>query len=142
MSDNLTPSQRQRCMSHIRSKDTKPEIIIRRFLFAKGLRFRLHAKQLPGKPDLTFPKYKTIVFIDGCFWHSHENCKYSKLPKTNVDYWIKKLENNKLRDEANEKKLEEMGWRVIRIWECEIKNASSRLPRLESLFHQIINPNF
>ena len=98
MTDKLTPEQRRRCMSSIRSTDTKPEIIVRKFLFNEGFRYRLHTKKLPGSPDIVLAKYKTVIFINGCFWHGHEGCKYYVLPKTNTEFWKEKIGKNKERD--------------------------------------------
>lgn len=114
-------------MSGIRGKNTKPEITVRKFLHQKGLRFRLHAK-LPGKPDLTFPKYKTAVFVHGCFWHRHEGCRFSTTPKNNADFWQKKFAANVERDARATAQLEELGWRVLIVWECQLG-----LPELEQL---------
>lgn len=111
-------------MASVKNKDTKPEINIRRALFAQGLRYRLHDKELPGSPDLIFPKYKAIIFIHGCFWHHHD-CKYGKLPTSNIDFWGKKLQDNAERDSQNIRKLEGMGWRVKVIWLCELKNKKN-----------------
>ena len=138
MTDTMTPEQRHRCMSAIKGKDTKPEMIVRRYLFSKGLRYRLHVKKLPGNPDLVLPKYKTVVFINGCFWHGHEGCKYYRLPKSNVEFWESKITNNKNRDILNEIKLKELGWRVVRIWECEIRRVQDRDQSLEKLYNQIV----
>ena len=140
MADILSKEQRHQCMSNIRGKNTKPELIVRKFLFSKGLRFRLHRKDLPGSPDIVLPKYKTVVFINGCFWHGHDGCKYYRLPKSNVDFWETKITNNKNRDVLNEIKLKDLGWKVIRIWECEIRRKSSRQYKLDELFAQIVNP--
>ena len=138
MTDTMTPEQRHRCMSAIKGKDTKPEMIVRRYLFSKGLRYRLHVKKLPGNPDIVLPKYKTVVFINGCFWHGHEGCKYYRLPKSNVEFWESKITNNKNRDILNELKLKELGWRVLRIWECEIRRVQDRDQSLEKLYNQIV----
>lgn len=108
-------------MSHVKSKNTKPEVLVRRFLFAHGFRFRLYRKDLPGKPDIVLPKYKTAIFINGCFWHGHENCKYAKLPETNHEFWHTKINGNIQRDITTSSKLAEMGWRVFTIWQCELK---------------------
>ena len=116
----MTPEQRSRCMAAISGKDTKPEMVVRRFLFSKGLRYRVNNRKLSGSPDIVLKKYKTIIFIDGCFWHGHEGCKYYRLPKTNVD-------------------LKLAGWRVIRIWECEIKTKAQRNTALEALYLDIIS---
>ena len=138
MADTMTPEQRSRCMSAIKGKDTKPEMIVRKYLFSKGLRYRLHVRSLPGNPDIVLPRYKTVVFINGCFWHAHEGCKYYRLPKSNVEFWESKITNNKNRDVLNEIKLKELGWRVIRIWECEIRRVQDRSQSLERLYNQIV----
>lgn len=121
MSDVLTKEQRHHCMSNVKSKDTKPEILVRKFLFSHGYRYRVNRKDLPGKPDIVLPKYKTVVFINGCFWHGHENCKYATIPETNYDFWIAKISGNVERDKLTRKKLTLMGWRVIEIWQCQLK---------------------
>lgn len=108
-------------MSRIRSKDTKPEMLVRRALFAKGFRFRLHDKKLPGKPDLVLPKYHTVVLVHGCFWHGHEGCKYYVVPKTRTKWWLDKIANNKIKDIDNMKRLIQGNWKVITIFECELK---------------------
>lgn len=108
-------------MSRIKSKNTKPELLVRRYLHAHGFRYKLHDKLLPGKPDLVFPKYKTVVFIHGCFWHGHHNCKDYIVPKTNTEWWLKKIERNKSNHEKAELKLKELGWQVLVIWECDLK---------------------
>ena len=107
-------------MSRIRSKNTRPEIIVRKFLHSKGYRFRLHDKKLPGKPDIVLPKFKTVIFIHGCFWHGHEGCKYFVVPKTRTTWWLKKINGNKERDNVNASKLSILGWKVIAIFECEL----------------------
>ncbi len=116
---------RSKNMSHIRGKDTKPEILVRKFLFSHGFRYRKNVKSLPGCPDIVLPKYKTAIFVNGCFWHKH-NCKYFKWPKTNVDFWVEKIEKNVERDERNYGLLKEMGWNTIVVWECELKRVDSR----------------
>lgn len=108
-------------MSHIRSKDTKPEVLVRRFLFAHGFRFRLHRKDLPGKPDIVLSKYKTVIFINGCFWHGHQDCKYSTIPETNREFWENKIKGNIQRDKETYSQLAELGWNVIEIWQCQLK---------------------
>lgn len=117
----MTPEQRHLCMSHVRSKNTKPEIIVRRFLFSHGFRFRVHVSDLPGKPDIVLRKYKTVIFVNGCFWHGHENCRIYSFPKTNIEFWKKKIERNKERDLKERIQLRIMGWHVILIWECQLK---------------------
>lgn len=122
MTDVLNPEQRSRCMSNIRSKDTKPELFVRSFIHRMGYRFRLHGKDLPGKPDLVFPRFKKLIFIHGCFWHMHK-CVYGKVkPATNVDFWESKRKSNTKRDRQVEHLLKKTGWKVLIIWECEIKN--------------------
>ena len=131
--DSMTPEQRSRCMAAVKGKDTKPEMIVRKYLFSRGLRYRLHDKKLPGSPDIILKKYKTVIFIDGCFWHGHEGCRYFKMPKSNEFFWEQKIRRNKARDISTDYVLQTKGWRVIRIWECEIKKVSGRNYILEKL---------
>lgn len=133
----MTPLERSRCMAAVRSKNTKPEIIVRRFLFAKGLRFRVNVRKLPGTPDIVLRKWKTIVFVNGCFWHGHEGCRYYRLPSSNVEFWQEKLIRNRARDLRADAELIAGGWRVIRIWECEVRTKSNREATLERLYRQI-----
>lgn len=121
MADNHSREERSFNMSRIRSKDTNPELVVRRFLFSNGFRYRLHKKELPGKPDIVLGKYKVAIFIHGCFWHHHDHCKYAILPKSNTEYWIPKIEKNRLRDAANISSLKRLGWKILVIWECELK---------------------
>ena len=132
MSDNMTKEKRHLCMSHIKGKNTRPEWIVRRFLFHHGLRYRLHDKRIPGSPDIVLSRYHTVIFVNGCFWHSHD-CLHSKLPKTNTDFWEAKMRRNKDRDADNYAKLHSMGWNVIIIWECQLKPAK-RVETLRYLF--------
>ncbi len=138
MADVMTPEQRSRCMAAIKGKDTKPEMIVRKYLFSRGLRYRVNNRKLPGSPDIVLKKYKTVVFIDGCFWHGHEGCKYYRLPKTNVDFWRHKIAMNIARDYANSVDLRLSGWKVIRVWECDIKTKVKREATLESLYQEIV----
>jgi DNA mismatch endonuclease (patch repair protein) len=108
-------------MSQIKGKNTKPEMLVRKFLFSKGYRYRLHVKNLPGKPDIVLPKYKTIIFINGCFWHGHENCKYYVIPKTRTQWWLDKINSTKQKDFENFLQLSESGWKIVTIFECELK---------------------
>lgn len=108
-------------MSQIKNKNSKPELLVRHFLFAHGFRFRLHRKDMPGTPDIVLPKYKTVIFINGCFWHGHKDCKYSKLPETNREFWESKILGNIKRDEINKSRLISSGWNVIDIWQCQLK---------------------
>jgi len=119
--DRLSREKRSWNMSRIKSKDTKIEIMARKYLFAKGFRYRKNDKRFPGKPDIVLPKYKTVIFINGCFWHMHCGCKYGRLPKSNVDYWKEKLEKNVENDFSHIQQIKNMGWNVIIIWECELK---------------------
>ena len=125
MSDVLTPEQRRRCMSAIRGKDTKPELVVRRMAHALGYRFRLHRKDLPGTPDLVFPRLAKVIFVHGCFWHLHR-CPYGRVvAKTNPEFWRRKREGNAQRDRRTRRKLHELGWKVLVIWECQTKPAHS-----------------
>ncbi len=137
----MTPEQRSRCMAAIKGKDTKPEMIVRKYLFSRGLRFRVQVRKLPGTPDIVLPKYKTVIFVNGCFWHGHEGCKYFRLPKSNVDFWQTKITRNIERDTETEAELMRLGWKVIRIWECEIKAVTGRMNRLEKLYNNIVSPD-
>ncbi len=123
--DKISEEQRSYNMSRIRSKDTKPEMLVRQYLHAHGFRYRLHVKTLPGHPDLVLNKYKTVLFVHGCFWHMHENCKYATMPKSRTEWWTEKLLRNKSRDIENTQKLEALGWNVITVWECELKKSAA-----------------
>ena len=136
MTDTLNEQQRHYNMSRIRSKDTKPEEIVRKYLFSKGLRFRKNDRRYPGHPDVVLPKYKTVVFVNGCFCHRHEGCRYASTPATNREFWNHKFERNVERDAREQKELREMGWNVIVVWECELKKAV-REETLERLYHKI-----
>lgn len=122
-------------MSQVRSTDTKPEVIVRKYLFSKGFRYRKNYKNLPGTPDIVLPKYKIVIFINGCFWHGHEDCRYFVLPKTNTKFWLEKIESNKQRDYKKSSELHQMGWKTIVIWECQLKqgNAEQTLSNVVSL---------
>jgi DNA mismatch endonuclease (patch repair protein) len=109
-------------MSRIRAKNTKPELLVRKFLFSKGFRYRLHDKKLPGKPDIILSKHKTVIFINGCFWHGHQDCKKATIPKTRTDWWKEKIERNKLNDKNANIALTFAGWNVVTIWQCDLKN--------------------
>ena len=121
MTDSISPQKRSWNMAQIKGKDTKIEVEVRRYLFSKGFRFRKNDKRLPGKPDVVLPKYKTVIFVNGCFWHMHEGCKLGRLPKSNVSYWKQKLEKNVENDKKHVQQLIQMGWNPITIWECELK---------------------
>lgn len=128
--DNLSPAQRKYTMTQVHSKDTRPELIVRRLVHSLGYRYRLHRKDLPGDPDLVFVGRRKVIFVHGCFWHGH-NCRSGiKRPKTNQDYWLKKLQRNKVRDLENQSKLAELGWDVLVVWECEIGKQNELADRL------------
>jgi DNA mismatch endonuclease (patch repair protein) len=120
MTDVHEPEIRSYNMSQIKGKDTKPEMLVRRFLHSKGFRYRLHVKNLPGKPDIVLPKYKTVIFINGCFWHGHKGCKYFVMPKSRQYYWVPKIQNNIKKDIKHKKELKKLGWKVITVWECKL----------------------
>lgn len=136
MSDIFSKGKRSEIMSKISNKNTKPEILVRKYLFANGFRYRVNDKRFPGKPDILLPKYKTAIFINGCFWHGH-TCKKGQIPSTNTDFWREKVSNNKLRDGKNTELLIQLGWNVITIWQCEINNINSRQMRLEHLLEEL-----
>lgn len=123
MTDVVTPAVRSRMMSGIRGKDTKPEMLVRRFLHRQGLRYRLHDRKLPGTPDLVFPRHGTVVFIHGCYWHRHEGCKYASTPASNVEFWKTKFAGNVRREREAVAGLQKAGWKVILLWECGLRRA-------------------
>jgi DNA mismatch endonuclease (patch repair protein) len=134
MADVHSKETRSYNMSQIKGKNTKPEMLVRKFLFSKGFRYRLHDKKLPGKPDLVLPKYKTVIFIHGCFWHGHEGCRYFVVPKTRTEWWLNKINGNIENDKKKQKALKDAGWRIVHIWECELKpgNVERTLSKLLS----------
>lgn len=136
MSDVHTPETRSYNMSRIRGKDTKPEETVRKYLFSQGFRYRKNDKKLPGKPDIVLPKYRTVIFVNGCFWHKHEGCRYFVWPKSNAEFWKEKIMGNVERDKKAIRDLEEAGWRVIVVWECQLKSAG-RISFLDSLVQEI-----
>lgn len=123
MSDKLTPEKRSWNMSRIKGKDTKIEVEVRKYLFSKGYRFRKNDKRYPGKPDIVLPKYHVAIFVHGCFWHRHEGCKDATTPKTRTEFWLEKFDKNVKNDRIKQEKLRELGWKVIVIWECELKRS-------------------
>ena len=127
--------QRSRNMSAIKSKNTKPEITVRKLLHSMGYRFRLHKKDLPGSPDIVLPKYKTVIFVHGCFWHRHQNCKYASNPKTRREFWEKKFKENIERDKKNQEKLKNLGWKTKIVWECEIKKQDKLIKKIEDFLN-------
>jgi DNA mismatch endonuclease (patch repair protein) len=136
MTDVHNQATRSYNMSRIKAKNTKPELLVRKFLFAHGFRYRLNVKDLPGKPDLVLPKYKTVIFINGCFWHGHKGCRYFVLPKTRTEWWLQKIKGTMRRDKEAEIKLNVLGWRVIKVWTCELKNEKKG-DRLDNLIREI-----
>lgn len=129
MVDSLTPEQRSQRMSRIRGKDSKAEMIVRRLIHGMGYRYRLHAANLPGKPDLVFRKRRKVIFVHGCFWHRHD-CHLGRIPKSRLDFWLPKLEKNRVRDDANRSTLAALGWDQLVIWECELKDREALKGRL------------
>ena len=138
MPDKLTPSQRHKCMSSIRGKHTKPEILVRKGLHARGFRFRLHNRKLPGSPDIVLPKYGVAIMVNGCFWHGHKGCRYATRPKSNVEFWDAKIARNRHRDEVTTAHLEALGWTVITVWECELRKNAGLNARLDALADEIV----
>ena len=137
MADNRTVEQRSYNMSMIRSTNTKPEILVRKFLFKQGFRYRLHSKKLVGKPDIVMPKYNAVIFVHGCFWHGHSNCKFAKVPVSNNSFWADKIETNKKRDKRNVAKLKKHDWKVFVLWECQLaKNKVENT--LNKLFKKLL----
>jgi DNA mismatch endonuclease (patch repair protein) len=129
--DKVTPEQRSANMSRIRSRDTSPEMLVRRLVYGMGYRFRLHNQDLPGRPDLIFPGRRKIIFVHGCFWHGHTRCGIAHVPKSNLTYWLPKLERNKRRDASHVKALKCLGWQVLTVWECQLGNQSLLRRRLQ-----------
>jgi DNA mismatch endonuclease (patch repair protein) len=122
---------RRRTMRAVKSKNTRPEMTVRRLVHGMGFRFRLHRKDLPGKPDIVFPSRRSVIFVHGCFWHGHNCRRGARIPKTNMEYWVPKLERNRARDKAHREMLEAEGWRVLVVWECETKDTATLSARLQ-----------
>jgi len=137
MADIKSPEERSLNMSRIKNRDTKPEELVRKYLFSQGFRYRKNDKRYPGKPDIVLPKYRTVVFVHGCFWHQHPGCNAARIPKSNSVFWKKKFEGNVDRDIREQKALEADGWNVIVVWECEISNKEKRIARLSLLADEI-----
>lgn len=140
MPDVLTPQQRHYCMSRIRGKATKPELLVRRWLWDHGYRYRLNVNSVPGKPDVILRKYRTAIFVNGCFWHGHEGCDKYSIPKTNTAFWKAKVTRNRERDQRNYKDLHDAGWHVIVIWECQLKksNIDATMHGVEHMLNQYL----
>ena len=136
MSDSLTPEKRSWNMSQIKGQDTKIEVKVRRYLFSRGFRFRKNDKRYPGKPDVVLPKYKTIIFVNGCFWHRHKGCKDATIPKTRTEFWLAKLNRNVEKDKQNQERLISDGWKVIVLWECELEKQFDSI--MERTVNQIL----
>jgi DNA mismatch endonuclease (patch repair protein) len=137
MSDIFSKTKRSDIMSKISGKETKPEVLVRKYLFAEGFRYRKNVKDLPGKPDIVLPKYKTVIFVNGCFWHGHKKCKKSALPTSNTQFWKEKISRNIIRDLENTQELLNMGYKVLTVWQCEL-TAKTREKRLNKLIKHII----
>lgn len=123
-------------MRHVRSKDTTPEVAVRSLLHRLGYRFRLHRRDLPGNPDIVLPKHRVVVFVHGCFWHRHENCKRASLPASNLEYWLAKFERTIQRDKENQRKLKRLRWKVVVVWECETRRPAGLIARLGRVIHR------
>lgn len=137
MVDHLSSTQRHLCMSHIHSRDTKPELKVRKWLWSRSYRYRLNVKGVPGKPDIVMRRYRTAIFVNGCFWHGHEGCEKFKMPKTNVEFWEAKIRRNRERDCQNYQILKENGWQVLVLWECELtkKSFEATMQKVEVMLH-------
>ena len=133
MADVFTPEKRSEVMSKIRSKNTRPEETVRKWLFNNGFRYRKNVAALPGKPDVVLPKYRAVIFVHGCFWHGHEGCKYFVVPKTRTEWWLAKIGRNREKDEESRAVLEAAGWRVFVVWECELRRKEDAINRLKTL---------
>lgn len=140
--DKMSEEQRHRCMASIRGRDTKPELIVRRYLFGRGFRYRLNHPRLPGHPDIVLRKYRTVIFVNGCFWHGHKGCRYFTVPKSNTDFWSAKISRNAERDRSVQQQLAAMGWHCVTVWECQLmpKLRNDTLRALEyTISHIFIN---
>ncbi len=129
--DRLTPEERSANMRAIKGKDTKPEVLVRSMLHRAGYRFRKNVKELPGKPDIVLPKYKTVIFVNGCYWHRHQGCKQATTPKSNIEFWNEKFARNVENDKKHARELRKLGWHVLTVWSCELKNPEKVLRKLE-----------
>lgn len=134
--DIISKEKRSWNMSRITGKNTSPEVVVRSYLFRHGFRFRKNDRRYPGTPDVVLPKYKAVIFVNGCFWHHHEGCQFAYIPKTRTDFWIKKFRNNQVNDKLHRDTLEQMGWKVITVWECELKNHFELvMQRITAILH-------
>lgn len=132
MVDSIDQATRSMVMSRVRNKDTRPEMVVRKLVFAAGYRYRLHVKSLPGSPDLVFSGRKKVIFVHGCFWHLHDNCGLARMPKSRIEYWSEKLNGNKCRDQRSFEALTRAGWKVLVIWECELRNSGDLAQKIRS----------
>lgn len=130
--DIVSPEKRSRMMAGIKGKNTKPEMVVRRFVHGMGFRFRLHRKDLPGSPDIVFPRLRRVIFVHGCFWHRHLDCRFAYTPKSNTQFWLDKLRSNVRRDDSAQKALKALGWEVLIVWECEVSNPFALTKKLNS----------
>lgn len=130
MVDSLSPPERSEIMARVRSKNSRPELIVRKLIFGLGYRYRLHAKELPGRPDIVFRPRRRVIFVHGCFWHRHSRCARARMPKSHLAFWQEKLEGNKRRDEKNKRALVRSGWKVMTIWECQLKDGDRLIPAI------------
>ena len=138
MADTISKERRSWNMSRIRGADTKPEVLVSSWLFRDGFRFRKNDRRLPGAPDVVLPRYKVVIFVNGCFWHRHRGCRYAYMPKSRIDFWTKKFAQNTVNDKLNRDRLEAMGWKVITIWECELKeNMNEVMGNIETILKNI-----
>lgn len=131
MADIVSRSKRKEMMSKVKQRHTKPEIAVRKLLHRLGYRFRLHSKKLPGTPDIVLPKYKSVIFVHGCFWHQHEGCRKARRPTSNVEFWNEKLDKNIERDKRKESELKDLYWKVLTVWDCEIKDESTLIEKIK-----------
>lgn len=136
MADTVTKKVRSHIMSSVKQKHTKPEVAVRSLLHRLGYRFRLHRKDLPGSPDIVLPKYRTAIFVHGCFWHQHEKCSKARRPSSNLEYWNTKLDENISRDKKKEKELSELGWQIVTVWQCETRDLESLSTKLQKISTQ------
>lgn len=132
MVDTISADKRSHIMSLVKGKNTRPEMLVRRLVHSAGFRYRLHDAKLPGKPDLVFSRKRKVIFVHGCFWHRHEGCALARIPKSNREFWLTKLEGNKVRDEKNVRKLHDAGWETLVVWECELRDLDTLALRLQS----------
>lgn len=134
--DRISPERRGWLMSQVKSKNTSTELTVRRLVYGMGFRYRLHVKTLPGKPDLVFKGRRKIIFVNGCFWHGHDDCRFARLPKSRIDFWMAKISRNRERDQENVAAIEAIGWRVLTVWQCELKNLEGLKKRINDFIEQ------